>query len=178
MKHVTPEVKAAVDSGAPRVQLLRMELRSGTIFLTTCGHDIEWQGDTYFSTGLILEVSRVRQNSEIRVGTRALTYTVADSSILAEVSNYPQVNRLITQYEAYLNPFGQIIPDPIHKHTWLYSGDRLKGSQLEVSMSNEWVLFETTSGRRTTMESQRRFYPDDLVFNFTPNASKEVIWGD
>lgn len=178
MKTITQEVKNAIDTGAPRVQLIRMELASGTVRLTTCGHDLTWQGQVYLSTSLLLELSRVRSNSEIRVGTRTLSYTAADPTILAEVSNNVQVNRLITQFEAYLDPQGKIIPDPIHKHSWLYTGHELKGSKLSIDMASEWALFKTTSGRRTTSESQKRFFPDDNIFDFVPRSSEEVLWGE
>ncbi|MGX5913955.1 hypothetical protein ACR0ST_04415 [Aliidiomarina sp. Khilg15.8] len=177
MKTISTQLAAAIDAGAPRVQLFRLELKSATVFLTTGGHDLHWDGDVYRSTGLMLKHSKIKQSSDIRVGNRTLTFTAADPTLLAEVSNNTQVNRFITQYEAYLDSAGAIIPDPIHKHTWLYSHEKVKGSKLEVTMSNEWALFETTFGRHTTTESQKRFFPDDKGFDYAPDATKEIMWG-
>lgn len=178
MKSISPAVKAAVDNGAPRVQLITLELAQATIRLTTCGHELQWQGHTYLSTPLLLGTDKVRSNSEIRIGTRTLSFTAADATMLALLSGHPQVNRWVTQHEAYLDPIGKIIPDPIHMHTWLLTGHKQKGSNVEVSLASEWSLFESTSGRTTTTESQKRFYPDDDIFDFVPNSSNEVLWGE
>ncbi len=181
MIELTPAVKAAIDSGAPKSHLFRLELANITLYLTTAGYNQHWNGMEFVSNGWILGIDSIKKDSEIRVGNRSLVMSGVSQELIAEFEGTNQVNRMITQWEAYCDSNGQIIPDPIMKHTWFITSHaidtRPPSTDLEIRMASEWANFEASSGRHTTTRSQARFFPGDLAFEHSHNTTKELTWG-
>ncbi|MCC5855115.1 MAG: hypothetical protein JJU10_05440 [Idiomarina sp.] len=182
MPSVTPAVQAAIDGRLPKCQLFKFALANITLHLTTAGHDVQWGGVTYISNGYILDFDEIKKNTEIRVAQRRITLDGVNQDLIAEFEGTTQINRPVTQWTAYLDDDGQLIPDPIHEHTWDIIDHQINSKNTSrfilVSVASEWANFEAQNGRHTTTRSQQRYFPGDLGFDFAPDTNKPVIWGD
>lgn len=179
---ITPQVAAALAGDHDYCHLIRIELANNTVLrFTDSGFDINWQGETFNANGLLLGLDDPSFTSELRIGEISLSFTAADQSIVALMLGTNQINRPVYIYRAYLNPFGQIIPDPILLHAWLITSsdvsDDTDSATCTVRMASEWADFEAPRGRRTTQNSQVRFYPQDKGLEFATQVKKDIKWG-
>lgn len=183
MINITPQVAAAIAGDHSYCHLIRMELANNTVLrFTEAGFDINWNGEIFDANGLLLGVDAPNFTTELRIGEISLSFTAADQSILALMLGTNQVNRPVYIYRAYLTPFGQVMPDPILLHAWLINADPdivddTDGSTCTTRMSSEWADFEAPRGRRTTNNSQIRYYPNDKGLEFATQVKKEIKWG-
>lgn len=182
MINITPQVAAALAGDHSYCHLIRMELANNTVLrFTEAGFDIAWNGENYDGNGLLLDVDTPSFTTELRIGEISLSFTAADQSIVALMLGTNQVNRPVYIYRAYLTPFGQVIPDPILLHAWLITStnvsDETDSAICSVSMASEWADFEAPRGRRTTNNSQVRFYPQDKGLEFATQIKKDIKWG-
>jgi len=179
----TPQVAAALAGDHEYCHLIRMELANNTVLrFTEAGFDINWNGETYNADGLLLDVDTPSFTTELRIGEISLSFTAADQSIVALMLNTPQINRMVYIYRAYLTPTGQVIPDPILLHAWVINADPdiaddTDSATCRVPMSSEWADFEAPRGRRTTNNSQVRYYPQDKGLEFATQVKKDIKWG-
>ncbi len=180
---LTPQVAAAVAGEHNYCHLIRMELANNTVLrFTETGFDIDWNGETFGANGLLLGVDAPSFNTELRIGEIGLSFTAADQSIVALMLNVPQINRVVYIYRAYLTPFGQVIPDPILLHSWVINADPdvtddTDSATCTVRMASEWADFEAPRGRRTTQNSQARYFPQDKGLEFATQVKKDIKWG-
>ncbi|MDX1538821.1 hypothetical protein [Arsukibacterium sp.] len=178
----TPQVAAAIAGDHNYCHLIRMELANNTVLrFTEAGFDIDWNGETFDANGLLLGVDAPSFNTELRIGEIGLSFTAADQSIVALMLSNNQVNRPVYIYRAYINPFGQVIPDPVLLHAWLITStdvqDDKDSATCTVRMASEWADFEAPRGRRTTQNSQTRYYPQDKGLEFSTQVKKDIKWG-
>lgn len=183
MINITPQVAAAIAGDHSYCHLIRMELANNTVLrFTEAGFDINWNGETFNANGLLLGVDAPNFTTELRIGEISLSFTAADQSIVALMLGANQVNRPVYIYRAYLTPFGQVIPDPILLHAWLINADPdivddTDGSTCTTRMASEWADFEAPRGRRTTNNSQIRYYPQDKGLEYATQVKKDIKWG-
>ena len=182
MINITPQVAAAVAGDHSYCHLIRMELANNTVLrFTEAGFDINWNGETFNANGLLLGVDAPSFSTELRIGEISMSFTAADQSIVALFLGASQTNRPVYIYRAYLNPFGKIIPDPVLLHAWLITGtdvsDDTDSATCTVRMASEWADFEAPRGRRTTNNSQIRYYPQDKGLEYATQVKKDIKWG-
>lgn len=179
---ITPQVAAALAGDHDYCHLIRIELANNTVLrFTDSGFDINWQGETFNANGLLLGLDDPSFTSELRIGEISLSFTAADQGIVALMLGTNQINRPVYIYRAYLTPFGQVMPDPMLLHAWLITGadvsDDTDSATCTVRMASEWADFEAPRGRRTTQNSQVRFYPQDKGLEFATQVKKDIKWG-
>lgn len=180
MKGYSQEIKDAIVAGWPQTDLLEFSLSSGPVYLTTAGHDITYEGITYLSSALVLGVSDIKQQQELRVNQLDLQLTAVDQSLLALFLNQNQQNRKVFINRVVLTPvhvpigtllFTQYIIDA------LTVDDTEESSVINLSMSNFMSDFQSVRGIRTTLSSFRRFYPNSTAFINSKDTGKELKWG-
>lgn len=181
MLDVTSQVAAAIAGMHEYCHLVRLELSTGPILLTDCGYPVTWQSSLYEANGLLIGMDSPTFSTEIRVGEISLAFTAADQSVVALMLGTNQINRYVHIHRAYLDANGQVLADPILLHSWLITdvdvSDNNNSSQVQVSMASEWSDFEAVRGRRTTDNSQQRFFPGDKGFEFSALIKNDLKWG-
>lgn len=181
MLDVTPQVAVAIAGKHEFCHLIKMELANTTIFLTDNAFPVVWLGQTYEANGLLLGMDSPSFSTEIRIGEISLAFTAADQSMVALVLGANQINRYVKIHRAYLNENGAVIPDPILLHSWLIVSpditDQKDSAQITLALASEWADFEAVRGRRTTDNSQQRFFQGDKGFEFSALINNDLKWG-
>lgn len=169
------------NGGENYAHLITFGFSNGDVYLTECGFDLEWSGDTYLANGLLLDMDSPKFTEEVRVGEIDIALTAVEQSLLAVLLNTPQYNRQVTVQRALLDDNGKVIPDPILIHTWYiidYSVTAgTSDAVIALKLASEWADWDKPAGIRTTDASQRRFYPNDRVFEFSTAVKQDLKWG-
>ena len=154
---------------------------SSTSYLTDVGQDITHGGNTYAASSHFLDISTVKEDSEVRVGTSKLKLSGVEQSFIAALLSSGYVARQLIVYRAYLDSSNGIIGTPV----LIYDGrisefdiiDTNDTSTVELGVSSHWSDFEKKSGRHTNSNSQSLFFSSDKGFDFAANVVKDLKWG-
>jgi hypothetical protein len=179
---VTAAVQAANDSGQPAIELVKAEFAGiPAIYLTTAAFDIDWDGQTWLSTGLLLDTDLLDRVDELRTRTSALGFSGVDLSLVPILLNTNQVGRKVTVYEGFLSFSGGVIADPYIREIlfiddWAITQGTTSAT-IVTSLSGEWADFEFVAGIKTTDASLQRYSPGDELFKFSKDIKKNIKWG-
>lgn len=180
MKNYTQAVKDAIADENPIVGLIQMNLNGGTIYLTTAAHDIEYAGETWISSGLILSVGELSEKTELSVQSIDIQFTAVDQTIIALFTNNNQQNKSVLLKLAILDNVHQVVGE-LYSKTYIidsFSDQNDEDSAtINVEVSNFLSDFEAVRGVRTTQASFARFYPNTTSFINSKDIKKELKWG-
>jgi len=154
---------------------------SSTSYLTDAGQDISYGGSTYVASSHFLNVSTVKEESEVRVGTSKVKLSGVDQAFISALLNSGYVGRKLVVYRAFLNDDSSIIGIPV----LIFDGriseydiiDTPETSTVELGVASHWSDFEKKSGRHTNSNSQGLFFVGDKGFEFAANIVKDLKWG-
>jgi hypothetical protein len=180
MKNYSPEILQALQEEKARAVLVEMYLTSGTFYLTTVNHDIEYQGLNYVSSGLLLGLDSVKQQQELRVVKLRLEFSAVDQNLLAIFLNTNQTNRKIKIMQVILNDNNQVIGVLQTNYFLIDNPSYDQGtaqSTLGVTVSNFMADFQAVRGIFTTQASFRKFYPQSTAFINAKDAGSPLKWG-
>jgi len=180
MKNYSQAIKDAITDEQPLVGLIRMNLNGGTIYLTTAAHDIDYLGETWISSGLVLSVASLSEKTELSVQSIDIEFTAVDQSIIALFTNNNQQNKTILLKLAILDDVHQVIGE-LYSKTYIIDSfsDQNDDNEatINVEVSNFLSDFEAVRGVRTTQASFARFYPNTTSFINSKDIKKELKWG-
>lgn len=180
MKNYSQAVRDAIAQGNPRTELFELQLSSGTIFLTTAGHDIVYNSQVYTAGGNILGNGTISQEKELRVSTVEIALTAVDQTLLALFQNTNQQNRQIIISQVILNNVHQVI-GTLFAAKYLISQHSVTETNgeasLALSVTNIFSDFNAVNGIRSTMNSFRRLYPNSTAFINATDTGSDLKWG-
>lgn len=180
MKNYTQAVRDAIANGNPRTELFELQLSSGTVYLTTAGHDIVFGGQTYTAGGQIIGNGELKQEKELRIDTVEIAITAVDQTLLALFQNANQQNRKVVFRQIALDFAHQSI-GTIYTTSFLISqysvSDKDGESIIALTLTNIFSDYNTVRGIRTTMGSFRRFYPNSTAFINSTDVGESLKWG-
>lgn len=180
MKNYSQAIKDAITDEQPFVGLIQMNLNGGTIYLTTAAHDLEYLGQTWISSGLVLSVASLSEKTELSVQSIDIEFTTVDQSIIAMFTNNNQQNKTILLKLAILDDVHQVIGE-LYSKTYIVDSFSDQNDEEEatinVEVSNFLSDFEAVRGVRTTQSSFARFYPNTTSFINSKDIKKELKWG-
>jgi hypothetical protein len=180
MKNYTQEVKDAIAEDKPIIGFIQMNLNGGVLPLTTAAHDIEYDGQTWISAGLILSIGELSEKTELSVQSIDIEFTAVDQSIIALFTNNNQQNQNVVITLAVLDNVHEVIGELYSK---VYIIDSFsdqnddESATISVELSNYLSDFEAVRGVRTTLSSFARFYPNTTSFVNSKDINKELKWG-
>lgn len=153
---------------------------STPVRLTDYGADVEYDSNTYNSTGHVLGVDALKETGELRVNQSTMRLDGADQTYISLMlnQNYSNIDvtilcAIITGGSIQGTPYtvfdGQLVGVDIEDN-----GD---DSEVMLSLSNHWRDFEKTNGMRTTLGSHQRVFSGDKFFEFATDQNREIVWG-
>lgn len=178
----TPGVMAQIEAGNPPVLLLRIDFAGvAPVLLTDAAFDIEWGGEDWLSTELMLSNPATERVSEIRTRSGDIVFTAVDLTIPAIPLNNNQVGRKVTLYEAWVDGNGDVVPDPYVRDIYYVNDMSIEQgtstATVGITLSGEWADFEIVKGIRTTDASLQRITPGDRLFQYSKDVNKSIPWG-
>lgn len=180
MKNYTQAVRDAISNGNPRTELFEFQLSSGTVRLTTAGHDISYSGQTYTAGGQILGNGQIKQEKELRIDTVEVAITAVEQTMLALFQNANQQNRKVIMTQVILDfahqPIGALFTTSFLISQYSVS-EKDDEAVLALSLTNVFSDFSTVRGIRTTLGSFKRFYPNSVAFINAGDVGEDLKWG-
>ena len=160
--------------------LAKLEFNS-TYYFTTAQHDLNSGGNPYLSSGMLIDLSEIGEESGISTGGITLTLSAAATSLMTDLLTNGHLHRQVTVSLALLNSSNAIIDSAFE----LYRGrvesmsirDKKKTSTLELGIANHWADFDRSNGRSTTDNSQQQKFSGDKGFEFIHQSTEAITWG-
>ena len=179
MKSYSPWVIAAIETGA-RTELVEMQLAGGTIRMTTAGHDIVFNGNTFLSGGNFVGIADVKQEQELRVSTCTFQVSLVDQSILALFQLNSPVGRKVILRHVLCNDndqvVGALLTTTMRIDSYVVEDDEMSAG-IAIQLTNYLSQFDAVRGIRTTEASYQRFYPQSTSFINSKSAGADLKWG-
>ena len=97
------DTQAALKGDHARALLIKIDFTPTPVFLTTAPCDIEFNGHTYLSNGLLLGLSNLKQSADIRINTINATFDAVDPSMVAILLGQSQHARAVDLHLVILN---------------------------------------------------------------------------
>jgi len=167
------------------VSLLRIGIPTGSpetdIFITDAQFPLTFDTNTYESSGHILDIGTVSENSDVKIGSLRITLSAVDQtySTLFQASNY--IDARIRYWKAILEDDYTYVGQPILMFDGNISGmsivDNGRASKLEIDCASHWANFDVINGRKTNTNSQQAHFSTDLGFEFAAHTVKDIKWG-
>lgn len=154
---------------------------SGAIRLWTGLTPLVVGGVTYTGAGSLLGVSAVEETSEIAAKGANMTLSGIPSEIISLALGEDYQGRTARVYFGLLNVTSGA-PEMVEIFSGLMDQMNIEDTgqtlTVEVTVENRLIDLERPRVRRYTSEDQKRFYPNDLGFDFVNDLQdKEIVWG-
>ena len=154
-------------------------------YLTDCSFNltssISGTSRTYTASGHILNIGTAQEGSKPIKNSFNLTLSGVDQSFVSIALNENIINATVQLYRAFLNSSNAIISDPFLLFDVFideYSiEDDTTTAALGLNITSHWGNFEKVSGRRTSDNSQQRFFSGDKGFEFSALTVQDIRWG-
>jgi hypothetical protein len=180
MKNYSEAIKTAISNEQPIIGLIRMNLNGSTLYLTTGAHDIEYDGETWVSSGLVLSIGELSEKTQLSVQSIDIEFTAVDQSVIALFTNANQQNKSVILKLAVLDNVHQVVGE-LYSKTYIIDSFSDQNDENEatisVEVSNFFSDFEAVRGIRSTQASFARFYPNTTSFINSKDIKKELKWG-
>ena len=154
------------------------------LFITDCGFaltsDVSGTSRTYTASGHILGIGNAQEGSTPIKNSFNLTLSGVDQSFISIALNENIINDTVQIYRGFLNSSNGLIADPF----LLFSGfvnaysieDDTTQAVIGLDITSHWGNFEKVSGRRTSNNSQQRFFSGDKGFEFSALTVQDIRW--
>ncbi len=164
--------------------LLEIQLASGTIRFTDLYKDTTFDTNTFQAVGHLLNIDAVEETINIETNEVGISFSGVDPAFVSLIMSETYVDRKVIIYKAFLsNTDESLIIDPLLIFEGLINSVSLSEdpgagtATLDFSVTNQWVVFEKVSNRRTNDSQQQSLYPGDLGFQFTSELVRDIQWG-
>jgi len=186
--------------------LVKLDLDT-PIYVTDYGTNVTYDSNEYLASGHLLAVDNIKETSDLRVGTTSIDLSAVEQSYVSAFLTGDYMSRGMTIYLAIITTapepdvytlsldygsdtygyadadavFSPIQGTPIELFTGQIVGFSLEdggsSSVLTVEAASHWKDFQKVAGRRTTPNSQKRFFATDEGMEFAVEQNREVVWG-
>lgn len=156
---------------------------TGTIYLTNCGRQVVYGGNTYLSTGHLLGVGDLEEAAGLGQQSLQLSLSGVGQTYLALLLTENYLGRVVTVYKAFLDSSGAVVSDPLLHFRGtcdepVISEDPDGGTCVIALQAVNGGNKGRRIGRCTNTEDQRVWFPLDHGFDFVPLLQGEQIpWG-
>jgi|5B_taG_2_1085324.scaffolds.fasta_scaffold01246_9 hypothetical protein len=138
--------------------------------------------NNYIAQGQFIGLGNVQESKDLKVGSMSIAFTAVDFTTLAYVLNNQYIDRRVVIYRAILDDNLTLDTNKVFQ----YFDGRIKDfniseqkdtATLSINISSQFADFTKISGRRTNNDSQQRFFPNDVGFEFAPQIQTDIKWG-
>jgi hypothetical protein len=162
------------------VELVYLGISTGTYY-TDHYKDLIFDGNTYTASSLFLGSSEVQETADVSVNNLTLKFSGADTTIISLLLNNDYMNVQAKLYRGFLDSSQALIADPFLLFDGRISNFALEenatGSSVSIIVASHWADFEKVSGRRSSINSQKLYFPTDEGMEFSSQTSQKIKWG-
>jgi len=179
MRPASAAVKRAIKAHAPSIVLAYFDLPSGAERYHSGIGQLAYDGENWSGLGGLAGVSGA--SSEASTFIQTVTFSVAVDEAFAPILDQDIRGREAILWMAWLDEYGQIIPDPVELlRVQMDTATRQisEGSQvITITGQTAFYTLEQPSRVLWTNEQQQFDFPGDTGWDRAPdNTAKEVTW--
>ncbi len=162
--------------------LVTMALEGETVYMTDAFRDIDWNGNTYLTTGGLIGIGDIDESKDLIVSTLAVTLSGVSTQHIARLLSHNYLDRPLTVYFGALNDSNELAGEP-----FVYFQGRMDEPSINddptgtttasIKVSNVWGDFSRKTGRFFNHKSQQIYFPGDKGFEYCSQDRKNLIWG-
>lgn len=164
--------------------LLDFFFDSGNVRVTDAWKSIDWGGNTYNSSGDLINIDGLEEALAMRNSQIRITLSAVNQASIATALSEEFTNRRVDIYLAFVDASHTLIGDPVALFTlgrinnFDISETPQDTAELVWTVSADWAAFERITGRRTNTDIQQLYYATDEGFKFASQIIKEIKWGE
>lgn len=185
-REVHADVKAVLATGNfTMVNLVKLDVGAGSpespLYITDAQFPVTYDGNIYLSSGHLLKIGDVSENTTMQVGTLRIELSAVEQTFVSLFLSGDRVDDRVLYYKAFLDGTRAIIGDPVLYFDGNISGfkinERGARSSLTLDVASHWANFDTISGRKTNSNSVQIHFPNDLGFEYAAHNVRDILWG-
>lgn len=161
------------------INLIRIDFPE-PILLADCGHDVDFNGDTYRAdSNLLVEIGDVTEENQLNTTTFDLTLAGIPELVLL-VRTGQWLNLPVYYYRIWYDEEAtQVDADLLFRGrlTEQSETDGEEQSTIDFSCSSHFIDWQSTGGRTTSNASQQIYDSTDTGFDHAGKEKLNVKWG-
>ena len=178
---MTPAAETALQQPTvATLSFVKIELASGTLYLTTAAHNVTWDGQTWFGVGRIGEIEPIKEGIESQMYGIRMSLSALPVYMVAAALGESYQGKPVTIWQGLVSG-GALVADPILAGRYrLDTMEIALGETATVQLTAESRLVDWSRPRirRYNDADQRARYPDDIGMQYVEQViEKELIWG-
>lgn len=170
-----------LDSGTYSYAIgVSMEFDNGTVRTTNYRANLDYNQNTYYSSGRLLSVSSINENTDLGISGLTVTLSGLESFIISKMRDTDIQGVPVDAY-LFIVDDEQIVYDHLYfkgvidNMTYTQSRD---SATIAMKCENFLVRFGDKLNRKYTVEDQKTYYPNDDGLGFVEDiAEQEIVWG-
>jgi hypothetical protein len=170
--------RAQAGEQVPMVQLVRVALAGGTLHLTTAGHDIAWDGETWATAGLGA-IEPIEDTQAEMPGLRFTLPGINEAQMAVALESGTE-GASVQVYDALLEPDTGECADAVLAWSGTLNVPTLQdGPQADmvVTAEHRGMLALRPKPSRYTNDEQLRLHPGDTSLDFDPATdAAALVW--
>lgn len=153
----------------------------GSFYYTNNNKDLTFGGNTYSSSGLLLNFSEVTKDHSLKVGSYTLTLSNVNTTLAQGYSAASYRGQEAIIYLAILSSSGAITGTPLILYkgtldTWAVNETKT-GSDLQLKITSHWASYNLKTGRYTNDATQQQIHSGDKFFQYSHSDVENIGWG-
>lgn len=176
---MTPEMAAALRSGAPRGLFAAIEHPNGTGYFCTGVGSRPWNGHTWTGSGSLGKITPIKNSSEIAIEDITFSMSGVDAAIVAGMNDNVR-NRNGSVWLACFSENDQVIADPIlivdaelDYQVATFQSDGT--ATVEIIAHAGFYKLDSGVEEAWTPENQKLRYPTDTGLDMVPAMQKQDL---
>jgi len=172
---------ALASNGFRLATLLEINIGASTFYLTDYGVDLtDVDAQVYGNSADFIELSSVSETGALKVNSLSLTLSGADQIFIAALLNGDYIEKDVLVRRAVVNASDLVVESFLFfdgRITTYQIEDTERESRVVLEVASHWSDFEKVNNRRTNLNSQQVYFPNDMGFQYASKIVKDLRWG-
>ena len=145
--------------------------------------NIDWNGNTYYATGDILEVPEIKDTVSPGLDQITITVSGVNQANIASALGADYTNVPVSIYRVLLDSAMRIVDAPVEISSGVITApdiaeDPYEGTcTLTWKVTSHWAGFERVAGRRCNDADQQKWFPGDRGLEYASKSVAKLKWG-
>jgi hypothetical protein len=183
MRTISAAALAALTGSVVRpFYLVSIELTSSTLYLSTLGFNVTWDGHTWLGNGFIKDPGAIRETGDLTAEGMEVQLCGEPSALVSIHLQSVEQNKAAKVYLGFLSAAQAVIADPILIFSGVVDNSKLVDAAdtatLTFSLENDLADLDRPNDLRYNHESQKSLYALDLFFEYVEQLQNaHFYWG-
>lgn len=165
------------------ITFVMMDFTSGIVRIHNGLGTYTWGGEEWIGVGSLGAVSQFEEGADVSPYGITLSLSALDATVSGEALNQNYFMRPVEIYIGALSVDDELLNNPLP----IWSGHMdvmtvtagAENDTITIKCESELAAFDRSSNLKYTDQTQQRFYPGDVFFNFLPKIEgAKIKWRD